>query len=45
MGYREVEAGKKKTHKKEEKTVVNKRWLLKLTGNVTFALHQKFLQP
>lgn len=41
--YGEVGAGKKK-HKKEEKTVVKKCWLLKLTGNVTSALHQKFLQ-
>lgn len=36
--------GEKDTHKKEEKTVVKKCWLLKLTGNVTSALHQKFLQ-
>lgn len=32
------------TKKREEKTVVKKCWLLKLTGNVTSALHQKFLQ-
>lgn len=34
-----------KTHRKgKKKTVVKKCWLLKLTGNVTSALHQKFLQ-
>lgn len=36
--------GEEKTHKKgRKKTVVRKCWLLKLTGNVTSALHQKFL--
>lgn len=45
MVYGEVGAGKKRhTQKREEKTVVKKCWLLKLTGNVTSALHQKFLQ-
>lgn len=40
-----VGAGKKKdTQRREEKTVVKKCWLLKLTGNVTSALHQKFQQ-
>lgn len=34
--------GRKDTQK--EKTVVKKCWLLKLTGNVTSALQQKFLQ-
>lgn len=36
--------GRKDTQERKKKTVVRKCWLLKLTGNVTSALHQKFLQ-
>lgn len=36
--------GRKGTQKRKKKTVVKKCWLLKLSGNVTSALHQKFLQ-